>query len=79
MKVKLTHPINDPVPLQAGQVLEVSSTLAKIWIENDWAFEIVEDRNELLINSFGTMANIDMSKGVEEIKATTKKVKNGNG
>jgi len=46
MKVKLTHPINDPVPLQAGQVLEVSSTLAKIWIENDWAFEIVEEQPE---------------------------------
>jgi hypothetical protein len=46
MRVKLTHPINDPVPLQAGQVLEVSSTLAKIWIENDWAFEIVEEQSE---------------------------------
>ena len=43
MRVKLTHPINHPVPLQAGQVLDVSSTLAKIWIENDWAFEVKEE------------------------------------
>ena len=46
MKVKLTHPINDPVPLQAGQVLEVSKTLAKIWIENDWAFEVKDEQPE---------------------------------
>jgi hypothetical protein len=43
MRVQITHPIDNPVLLQAGQVVDVASTLAKIWIENDWAFEIKEE------------------------------------
>lgn len=46
MRVQITHPIDNPVLLQAGQVVDVASTLAKIWIENDWAFEIVEEQPE---------------------------------
>jgi len=47
MKVKITHPIDNPVmKLQAGQVVEVSNTLAKVWIENEWAFEIVDEQPE---------------------------------
>ena len=46
MRVQITHPIDNPVLLQAGQVVDVASTLAKIWIENDWAFEVKDEQRE---------------------------------
>ena len=82
MRIKITCTEGD---YHAGLIYEVPDKKARELIAADKAFEVAgdtvevtafADRTTLLIDTFGKMAGVDLSVGVEEIAKTTKKVKN---
>lgn len=44
MKIKITHPIPKRNDLKVGFIYDVTVKEAQPWIEQDWAFPVIEEK-----------------------------------